>query len=93
MTSPEDNIRSLLAKTPDWAMEILLRGNPQEISAAGLEGTDADAYFTPEQKARLEAAGLKAPGRPMTVQHLAMALEAGLIPQDTRIVHVRRQHS
>jgi len=88
MASPEDNIRSLRSKTPEWAMEILLRGNPQEVAAAGIRGADADAAMTTEQIAALEAAGLKAPGRPMTVQQLAMAIEAGLIPQDTRIVHV-----
>jgi hypothetical protein len=84
----EENIRRLSRGTSGRAMEILLRGNPQEISAAGLVGSDADAAMTPEQIAVLEAAGLKAPGRPTTVQQLAMAIEAGLLPERTRIVHV-----
>lgn len=80
MNSEGDSIRSLI-------MQILLRGNPQEIADAGLVGADADAEMTDAQIAAAERAGLKSPGRPMTVTQIAQAVLAGILPPRTQIVH------
>jgi len=64
----------------------LLSGDPEQIAAAGLVGTDADSRLSPEVLRSLEAAGYKEPGVPMTVTQLARALVAGVIPSDTQIV-------
>jgi hypothetical protein len=68
------------------AIRSLLSGDPQQIAAAGLIGTDADSRFSPELIRSLEASGFKEPGVPMTVTQLAQALMAGAIPPDTQIV-------
>lgn len=73
----------------NYALEVLLGGDPQAISAAGLVGVDADSRFSLDALRRLEAAGLKSPGRPMTVTELARAILSGAIPPDTQIVRRR----
>lgn len=80
---------SWLATTPREILDVLLRGNPSEISRHGLIGMDADSKLPMENIAALEEAGFKMPGKPMTVQQLAMALMAGLIPPSTKIVEQR----
>lgn len=71
------------------AIRSLLSGDPRQIAAAGLVGTDADSRLPPEVLRDLEAAGFKEPGVPMTVTQLAQALMAGAIPPDTQIVRSR----
>ena len=68
------------------AIRRLLSGDPQQIAASGLVGTDADSRFSPELIRSLENLGFKDPGAPMTVTQLARALMAGAIPPDTEIV-------
>lgn len=80
---------SWLATTPREILDVLLRGNPSEISRHGLVGLDADSKLPMENIAALEEMGFKMPGKPMTVQQLAMALVAGAIPPNTRIVEQR----
>ena len=69
---------------PQWAMEVLLRGNPKEIGASGLVGLDADS--DPRIAAAAEDAGFKSTGVPMTVNQQAKAMLAGVIPPETKIV-------
>jgi hypothetical protein len=87
MDSEGDKIRQLA--TPDWAMEVLLRGSPSQIYEAGLVGADADSALTAPQLAELEALGFKTPGRPMTVTQMAQAVMAGVLSPDTQIVKER----
>jgi hypothetical protein len=82
-----DSIRRLA--TPQWAMDVLLQGNPQAISEAGLVGVDADSSLTRAQIAELEARGFKQPGRPMTVTQMAEAIMAGVLDPGTQIVRAR----
>lgn len=71
-------------------MQLLLRGDPEEIAAAGLVGQDADAAMTDSQIAAAERAGLKTPGKPMTVTQIARAVLAGILPQGTKIVEAEQ---
>jgi len=72
---------------PRWAVEVLMRGSPEEIAANGLVGIDADSnQLTDAHRIAAEEAGLKTPGMPMTVTQLAKALLSGVIPPETKIV-------
>jgi len=73
--------------TPKWVIDVLLRGDPAEIAWQGIGGVDADANMSVGQTLAAEEAGLKDPGRPMTVTQLAKALLAGLIEPGTKIVN------
>jgi len=73
--------------TPKWVVDVLLRGDPKEISANGIVGIDADSnQLNDSHRMAAEEAGMKVPGSAMTVTQLAKALLAGVIPPETKIV-------
>lgn len=77
--------------TPKWVIDVLLRGDPDEISWQGIGGVDADAAMSVSQILAAEEAGLKEPGRPMTVTQLAKALLSGLLDPRTKIANFPTQ--
>lgn len=58
---------------------LLAQHNPKEYGKR--HGVDADAMMTQEQLQLAYRAGLYTPGKPMTVQQIAMAKRLGIIPE------------